>query len=91
MIRPSLRRGQGLASYDVTASLLWWAGIIAVTALATGDLRAVLSGGARWGLTRHRHVIVPAIRGGATVMDSIFKAEDAPGSGSEHGENAEIA
>jgi hypothetical protein len=47
MIRPSLRRGRGLASYYVTASLLWLAGIIAVTApLAAGDLLAVLSGGA---------------------------------------------
>ena len=47
MIRPSLRRGQGPASYYVTASLLWPAGIIAVTApLAAGDLLAVLSGGA---------------------------------------------
>jgi hypothetical protein len=33
----------------------------------------------------------PAIRGGATVMDSIFKPEDAPGSGSEHGGSDEIA
>ena len=33
----------------------------------------------------------PAIRGGATVMDSIFEAEDAAGSGTEHGGNAEIA
>lgn len=33
----------------------------------------------------------PAIPGSATVMDSIFKAEDATGSGSEHGGNAEIA
>ena len=33
----------------------------------------------------------PAIRGGATVMDSVFEAEDAAGSGSEHGGNAEIA
>jgi hypothetical protein len=32
MIRSSLRRGQGPASYYVTASLLWSAGIIAVTA-----------------------------------------------------------
>jgi hypothetical protein len=32
MIRPSLRRGRGLASYYVTASLHWLAGIIAVTA-----------------------------------------------------------
>jgi hypothetical protein len=41
MIRPSLRRGRGLASYCVTASLLWLAGIIAVTTpLAAGDLRA---------------------------------------------------
>src|SRR5260370_37130771 len=60
MIRPSLRRGRGLASYYVTASLLWLAGIIAVTApLAAGDLRAVLSGGARWCLTRHRRLDVP--------------------------------
>jgi hypothetical protein len=28
MITPSLRRGRGLASYYVTASLLWLAGII---------------------------------------------------------------
>ena len=28
MIRPSLRRGRGLASYYVTASLLWLAGIV---------------------------------------------------------------
>lgn len=33
----------------------------------------------------------PAIRGGASVMDSIFEAEDATGSGSEDGGNAEIA
>jgi hypothetical protein len=33
----------------------------------------------------------PAIRGGVTVMDSIVEAEDAAGSGSEHGGNAEIA
>ena len=32
MTRPSLRRGRGLASYYVAASLLWPAGIIAVTA-----------------------------------------------------------
>ena len=60
MIRPSLRRGQGPASYYVTASLLWPAGIIAVTApLAAGDLRAVLSGGARWRPTWHRRLDVP--------------------------------
>ena len=60
MIRPSLRRGQGPASYYVTASLLWSAGIIAVTApLAASDLRAVVSGGARWRLTRRRRLDVP--------------------------------
>jgi hypothetical protein len=60
MIRPSLRRGQGLASYYVTASLLWWAGIIAVTApLAAGDLRAIQSGGARWDPTRRPRLDVP--------------------------------
>jgi hypothetical protein len=60
MIRPSLRRGRGLASYYVTASLLWPTGIIAVTApLAAGDLRAVPSGGARRRLTRHRRLDVP--------------------------------
>ena len=60
MIRPSLRRGRGPASYYVTASLLWLAGIIAVTApLAAGDLRAVLSGGARWRPTWHRRLDVP--------------------------------
>jgi hypothetical protein len=32
MIRPSFRRGRGPASYHVTASLLWPAGVIAVTA-----------------------------------------------------------
>ena len=41
--------------YYVTTSLLWSAGIIALTApRAAGDLRAVLSGGARWCLTWHR-------------------------------------
>ena len=60
MIRHSLRRGRGLASYYVTASLLWPTGIIAVTApLAAGDLRAVLSGGARWRPTWHRRLDVP--------------------------------
>ena len=60
MLRPSLRRGRGLASYYVTALLLWSAGIIAVTApLAAGDLRAVLSGGARWRPTWHRRLDVP--------------------------------
>jgi len=54
MIRPSLRRGQGPASCYVTASLLWSAGII-----AAGDLRAVISGGARWRLTRRRRLDVP--------------------------------
>ena len=42
MIRPSLRRGQGgPASYQVTASLLWSAGIIAVTA-SRAELTALL-------------------------------------------------
>jgi len=41
--------------------------------------------------TVYRHVIVPAIRGGATVMDSIFKDEEPTGSGSEHDGNAETA
>ena len=60
MIRHSLRRGRGLASYYVTASLLWPTGIIAVTApLAAGDLRAIVSGGARWRLTRHWRLDVP--------------------------------
>ena len=60
MTRPSLRRGRGLASYYVTALLLWSAGIIAVTPpLAAGDLRAVLSGGARWRPTWHRRLDVP--------------------------------
>jgi integrase len=38
--------------------------------------------------TVYRHVIVPAIRGGATVMDSIFKDEEPTGSGSKHAETA---
>jgi hypothetical protein len=33
-------------------------------------------------------VIVPTIRGGATVMDRVFNAEDATGNTSEHGDNA---
>jgi integrase len=41
--------------------------------------------------TVYRHVIVPAIRGGATVMDSIFEAEDPLDSGGGHGQNTEIA
>ena len=60
MTRPSLRRSRGLASYYVTASLLWLAAMIAVTAsLAAGDLRAVVTGGARWRLTRRRRLDVP--------------------------------
>jgi len=60
MTRPNLRRGRSPASYYVTASLLWPAGIIAVTAsLAAGDLRAALSGGARWRLTWHRRLDAP--------------------------------
>ena len=34
--------------------------------------------------TVYRHVIVPAIRGGATVMDRIFSADDEPGDGYGH-------
>ena len=65
MIRPSPRRARGPASHYVTASPLWPAGIIAVTAsspsptAAAGDLRAVLSGGARWRPTWHRRLDVP--------------------------------
>ncbi len=65
MIRPSLRRARGSASHYVTASLLWPAGIIAVTAsspsptAAAGDLPAVLSGHARSCLTRYRRLDVP--------------------------------
>jgi hypothetical protein len=60
MIRPNPRRRRSPASYYVTASQLWPAGIIAVTApLAAADLHAVLRGGARWRLTRHRRLNVP--------------------------------
>jgi hypothetical protein len=31
-------------------------------------------------------MIVPEIRGGTTVMDRVFKAEDATGNASEHSE-----
>jgi hypothetical protein len=42
--------------------------------------------------TVYRHVIVPAIRGGATVMDNVFGDPDHnPGNGSGHGTNAETA
>jgi hypothetical protein len=42
--------------------------------------------------TVYRHAIVPAIRGGATVMDRVFNAEDAAGgNASEQGKDAEIA
>ena len=42
--------------------------------------------------TVYRHVIVPAIRGGATVMDSVFGNEaNDPGNGSEHSGNAKLA
>ena len=42
--------------------------------------------------TVYRHVIVPAIRGGATVMDSVFGDPDHdPDNGSGHGTNAETA
>jgi hypothetical protein len=41
--------------------------------------------------TVYRHVIVPAIRGGAAVMDRVFQAEDVTGNVSEDGGNIEIA
>jgi len=42
--------------------------------------------------TVYRHVIVPAIRGGASVMDSVFGGSDHNlDNGSEHDGNAEIA
>ena len=42
--------------------------------------------------TVYRHVIVPAIRGGATVMDSVFgDPHHDPDNGSGHGTNAETA
>ena len=42
--------------------------------------------------TVYRHVIVPAIRGGATVMDSVFGDLDHnPDNGSGHGTDAETA
>jgi len=59
MTGSSLRRGRGLASYYVTASLLWLAAIIAVTAPLPQVTCAVVSGGARWRLTRHRRLDVP--------------------------------
>ena len=44
-------------------------------------------------LERRDHVIVPAIRGGATVMDSVLGDLDHhdPDNGSGHGMNAETA
>jgi hypothetical protein len=41
--------------------------------------------------TVYRHVIVPAIRGGATVMDRVFNEERNPGNASDQGKDAEIA
>jgi len=42
--------------------------------------------------TVYRHVIVPAIRGGATVLDNVFgDPTHDPGNGSEHGANAKTA
>jgi integrase len=41
--------------------------------------------------TVYRHVIVPAIRGGATVMDQVFKDEPHPADASDRGTNAETA
>ena len=38
--------------------------------------------------TVYRHVIAPAIRGGATVMDRVFKAEDITDDTSEDAESA---
>ena len=35
--------------------------------------------------TVYRHVIVPAIRGGASVMDSVFGDDDADGHGDKAG------
>jgi hypothetical protein len=35
--------------------------------------------------TVYRHVIVPAVRRGATIMDRAFNAEDTTGNGSEYG------
>jgi integrase len=39
----------------------------------------------------YRHVIVPAIRGGATVMDRVFRSEDITDNANEDGESAESA
>ncbi len=41
--------------------------------------------------TVYRHVIVPAIRGGATVMDRVFNEEPKAGNASDQGKDAEIA
>jgi integrase len=41
--------------------------------------------------TVYRHVIVPAIRGGATVMDRVFNEEPNTGNASDQGKDAEIA
>jgi len=41
--------------------------------------------------TVYRHVIVPAIRGGATVMDRVFNEEPKTGNASDQGKDAEIA
>ena len=38
--------------------------------------------------TVYRHVIVPAIRGGASVMDSVFRSHDADDDASGHGDKA---
>ena len=41
--------------------------------------------------TVYRHVIVPAIRGGATVMDRVFRSEDITDDANEDGESSESA
>ena len=41
--------------------------------------------------TVYRHVIVPAIRAGATVMDRVFNEEPKTGNASDQGKDAEIA
>jgi hypothetical protein len=41
--------------------------------------------------TVYRHVIVPAIRGGATVMDRVFNEEPDTDHASDQGKDADIA
>jgi hypothetical protein len=40
--------------------------------------------------TVYRHGIMPAICGGAAVMDGVLNAEDITGNGSERGDYAEV-